>query len=45
MRKRHPPEQIAAAPRQAEAGTPVTEIIRKLGIHESTILGSAASEA
>ena len=36
MRKRHSPEQIAAALRQAEAGTPVAEIIRKLGIHENT---------
>lgn len=30
------PEQIAAALRQAEAGTPVLELIRKLGIHENT---------
>jgi putative transposase len=29
-------EQIAAALRQAEAGTPVTEITRKLGISENT---------
>ena len=36
MRKRHSPEQIAAALRQAEAGTPVAEIVRKLGIHENT---------
>ncbi len=36
MRKRHSPEQIAAALRQAEAGTPVAEIIRKLGVHENT---------
>jgi len=36
MRKRHSPEQIAAALHQAEAGTPVTELIRKLGIHENT---------
>ena len=36
MRKRHTPEQIAAALRQAEAGTPVAEIIRKLGVHENT---------
>lgn len=35
MRKRHSPEQIAAALRQAEAGT-VAEIIRKLGVHENT---------
>ncbi len=36
MKKRHSPEQIAQALRQAEAGTPVTEIIRKLGVHENT---------
>ncbi len=36
MRKRHSPEQIAQALRQAEAGTPVSEIIRKLGVHENT---------
>jgi putative transposase len=36
VRKRHSPEQIAAALRQAEAGVPVAEIIRKLGIHENT---------
>ena len=36
MRKRHSPEQIAAALRQAEAGTSVAEIVRKLGIHENT---------
>lgn len=36
MRKRHTPEQIAAALRQAEAGTPVAEIARKLGINENT---------
>jgi hypothetical protein len=36
MRKRHSAEQIAAALRQAEAGTPVAEIIRKLSIHENT---------
>ena len=35
-RRRHTPEQIAAALRQAEAGTPITEIIRKLGVHENT---------
>ncbi len=34
--KSHSPEQIAAALRQAEAGTPVAEIVRKLGIHEDT---------
>lgn len=36
MRKRHSPEQIAQALRQAEAGTPIADIIRKLGIHENT---------
>jgi putative transposase len=36
VRKRHTPEQIAAALRQAEAGTPIAEIVRKLGIHENT---------
>jgi len=36
VRKRHSPEQIAQALRQAEAGTPVSEIIRKLGVHENT---------
>lgn len=36
VRKRHSPEQIAAALRQAEAGTPVAEIARKLGILENT---------
>lgn len=37
MRKRHSPEQIAAVLRQAEAGTPVAEIIRKLGVHDREI--------
>ncbi len=36
MRKRHTTEQIAAALRQAEAGTPIAELVRKLGIHENT---------
>ena len=36
-RIRHTPEQIAAALRQAEAGTPIVEIIRKLGVHENTV--------
>jgi putative transposase len=36
VRKRHSPEAIAQALRQAEAGTPVVEIIRRLGIHENT---------
>ena len=35
-KKRHSPEQIAAALRQAEAGTPIVEITRKLGVHENT---------
>jgi putative transposase len=38
-RKRHSPEQIAAALRQAEVGTPIAEIIRKLGVHENTFYG------
>jgi putative transposase len=37
MRKsRFTEEQIAAALRQSEAGTPVSEIIRKLGVSEQT---------
>ena len=37
MRKsRYSDEQIAAALRQAEAGTPITDITRKLGISEAT---------
>jgi putative transposase len=36
VRNRHFPEQVAAELRQAEAGTPVAEIVRKLGIHENT---------
>jgi putative transposase len=36
VRKRHSPEQIAQALRQAEAGTPIAEIVRKLGVHENT---------
>ena len=37
MRKtRYSDEQIAAALRQAEIGTPVAEITRKLGISEAT---------
>jgi len=35
-KSRYSAEQIAAALRQAEAGTPVTEITRKLGIAEAT---------
>lgn len=37
MRKsRFTEEQIAAALRQSEAGTPVSEVIRKLGVSEQT---------
>jgi putative transposase len=37
MRKsRFTPEQILAALRQAEGGTPVADVIRKLGITETT---------
>ena len=36
MRKRHTAEQIVKALRQAEAGTPIVDIIRKLGVHENT---------
>ena len=36
MRKRHTTEQIAQALRQAEAGTPIADIIRKMGVHENT---------
>ena len=36
-RRRHSPEQIAAALRQAESGTPIAELARKLGVHENTI--------
>ncbi len=40
MRKsRYSPEQIAAALRQAELGTPPAEITRKLGISEATFYG------
>ena len=35
-RRNHTPEQIAVALRQAEAGTPIADIVRKLGIHENT---------
>jgi len=35
-RSRYSDEQIAAALRQAEAGTSVAEVIRKLGISEAT---------
>ena len=33
---RYTEEQIAFAPRQAESGTPVAEVIRKMGITEPT---------
>ncbi len=36
--KRHSPEEIAQALRQAEARTPVSEIIRRLGVHANTFL-------
>ena len=35
-RKRYPDEQIAFALRQAEAGTSVAEICRKMGVSEAT---------
>ena len=35
-RKRYTDEQIAYAMRQAESGTPVTEICRKLGVSQQT---------
>lgn len=35
-KSRYSDEQIAAAPRQAKAGTPIAEITRKLGISEAT---------
>jgi putative transposase len=34
MKKRFTEEQIAFAMRQAEAGTPVTEVCRKMGVSE-----------
>jgi putative transposase len=36
-KSRYSDEQITAALRQAEAGTPVAEIIRKLGISDATV--------
>jgi len=36
MKKRFSEEQIAFALRQAETGTPVAEVIRKMGISEQT---------
>lgn len=35
-RKKYTEEQIAFALRQAEAGTPIAEIIRKMGVSEQT---------
>ena len=35
-RSRYSPEQIAFALRQAENGTPVVEVCRKMGISEQT---------
>jgi putative transposase len=35
-KSRYSDEQIAAALRQAEAGTPIADITRKLGISEAT---------
>ena len=35
-RKRCTDEQVAFAPRQAEAGTPVAEVCRKMGVSEAT---------
>ena len=36
-RKRYTEEQIAFALRQEESGTPVSEIVRKVGIAEQTL--------
>ncbi len=36
-RRRHTPEQIAAALRQVETGIAVSEMARKLGVHENTL--------
>lgn len=36
MKKRFTEQQIAFAPQQAASGTPVAEIIRKMGICEGT---------
>ena len=35
-RKRYTDEQIAYALRQAESGTPIKEVCRKLGVSEQT---------
>jgi hypothetical protein len=42
-RKRYTEEQIAFCLRQQEAGTPVEEIIRKMGISEQTFIGGRGS--
>lgn len=36
MKKRYSEEQIAFALRQAETGTPIPEVLRKMGISEAT---------
>lgn len=36
MKKRFTEQQIAFALRQAESGTPISEIIRKMGVTEQT---------
>jgi putative transposase len=36
MKKRYTDEQIAFALKQAETGTPVQEVIRKMGISDAT---------
>jgi putative transposase len=36
MKKRFTEQQIAFALRQAEAGTPISDIIRKMGISDAT---------
>lgn len=36
MRKRHTEEQVSFALRRADAGTPVEEICRKMGVSEPT---------
>ena len=42
-RKHFTEEQIAYALRQQEAGTPVAELTRKLGISEQTFTGGRGS--
>jgi hypothetical protein len=41
-KSRYSDEQIAAALRQAEAGTPIAELTRKLGISEASMRGASA---